>query len=93
MSGIGGTIMPIELPDFFPGSDKTEFVAIWANEDVNDHHTRIANWCIEQNINSEFIGMWMVADGTNQCSLWKIDDPQERTIFRLKWAWYGSHSA
>lgn len=86
MYGLGKIIVSIKLPDFLPEEDKKEFVAIWANEDINDHHTIIANWCLENEIDFEFIGMWMIADGTNQCSLWKIDNPHHRSLFQLKWA-------
>lgn len=78
--------MLTQVPDFLPDNDKTEYVSIWSNTDLNDHHIQITDWCEEQNINAEFIGMWMIADGTNQCSLWKINDPEHRMIFTLKWA-------
>jgi len=78
--------MTISPPDDFSYSEKDEFIAIWCNEDVTDHHLKISKWCEEHNIDAEFVGLWMRVDATNQCSLWKIDDSKHRAFFKLKWS-------
>ena len=74
----------------FPNSKlhtSTQFIDILSDEDINDHCTRITEWCETHSISAKFVGMWVVADeSSNQYSLWEIDDPHHLTIFKLKWS-------
>ena len=70
-----------EITDVQPMVKTKEHDYVFVSRSIaSPNSIEILTWCVENNIDAEFIGTW---DFNNNC--WKIPNEEHRLWFTLKW--------